>query len=221
VRRKTLLPEKIGPLVYKLANTEEEINIARRIHHDGYLRVGYISGATPTGMVEDGYHPYSDYIIAILMNGKSKRKGEVVGVMRIIKNSPLGYPTLNEFEISKRAKDWISSIDPESIIEVGSLFVKPGYSAAKGLYRYAWQYSKIRRDTLWLACIDKTLFEVLKRRYQFYFKRIGREQFYLGSVTVPAMLDCGRQRLLMDSRLFAFYDKPQVPKSMVNILELV
>jgi len=35
------------------------------------------------------------------------------------------------------------------------------------------------------------------------------------------MLDCGRQRLLMDSRLFAFYDKPQVPKSMVNILELV
>ena len=221
MRRKILLPEQIGPLVYKLAETDQEIEIARRLHHDVYLRVGYIEEPVPSGMIEDGYHPYSDYVIAILENGRPKRRGEVVGVMRIIKNSELSYPTLNEFMVLKKVKNWIDSIDQEGIIEVGSLCVKPGYSAAKGLYRYAWQYSKIRRDTLWLACIDKTLFEVLKRRYQFYFKKIGREQFYLGSVTVPAMLDCGRQRLLMDSRLFAFYDKPQVPKSMVNILELV
>lgn len=213
-------PEVIGSLIYKIADTEDEIYLARRLHHDIYLGVGYIKEPTLSGMIEDGYHPYSDYIIAIFIDGKPG-KGEIVGVTRIIKNSPLGYPTLKEFKISKKAGAWMDSVDPYSIIEIGSLCVKPGFSAAKGLYRYAWQYSKIRRDILWLACIDKDLLDILKKRYQFYFEQIGKEKFYLGSITVPAVLDCKRQKALMNPKLFAFYDKPQVPEKMVKILELV
>jgi len=224
--KKEFLPEVIGNILYKKAETEEEIFLARRLHHDGYLRVGYISKPTPTRTIDDGYHKFSDYIIAVYLNGSNEnaRSGEVVGVIRAVKNSPLGFPVLNEFKIYLPFREWLRNVDKNRIIEVGALFTKPGYSVARGLYRAMWQYSKARGDKYWLAAIDKRLFRVFTQRAHFYFDQIGLERLYLGSITIPAVLDCRKQKVLMYQHapeLAAFYDKAKFPSYLEPIIELV
>lgn len=224
--RSCLLPEQIGPFICKIAVSSKEIKLGRKLHHDGYLKVGYISRPSPTGMIEDPYVESSDFIIAILPNddGRGCISGEIVGVVRIIKDSNAGYPLLNEFELYPRSKDRIKKLDFARVVEISSLSVKPGYGAAKALYRYAWQYSKARGDLYWLAAIDRDLFDVFRKRFHFYFDRIGRDKLYLGSITVPAMLDCIKQKELMYKHapgLASFYDKPQIPKKLIPIWELV
>jgi hypothetical protein len=224
---KIFLPEIIGNVLYKKAETAEEILLARRLHHDGYLRVGYISKPTPTGTIDDGYHKFSDHLIAICLNNtnhSAPKRGEIVGVIRAVKYSQLGFPVINEFKLYPEVKKLLEVVDMNYVIEVGALFAKPGYFVAKGLYRAIWQYSKIRGDRYWLAAIDKRLFNIFIKRYHFYFDQIGPEKFYLGSVSVPAILDCRRQKILMYQNapeLAAFYDKAKFPSYLEPIIELV
>ena len=230
MKRKELLSEIIGNVLYKKAETEKEIFLARKLHHDGYLRVGYISEPTPTGTIDDGYHEFSDYLIAIHLNDfnnsnseKGFNSGEIVGVIRAVKYSQLGFSVINEFKLYPEVKKLLEVVDMNYVIEVGALFAKPGYFVAKGLYRAIWQYSKIRGDRYWLAAIDKRLFNIFIKRSHFYFDQIGPEKFYLGSVSVPAILDCRRQKILMYQNapeLAAFYDKAKFPSYLEPIIEL-
>ncbi len=217
-----LILEKIGSSLYKKAETAEEILAAQRLHHDGYLEVGYIDKPTSIGIIEDGYHKFSDYIVAIHIN--DNHKGEVVGVIRAVKYSSLGFPVLNEFRLYKKWEKFLKKLDLNQVIEVGALFTKPGYHVARGLYREIWQYSKMNGYKYWLAAIDERLFKVFTKRLYFYFDKIGKEKFYLGSVSIPAILDCQKQKILMYQHapeLAVFYDKIKFPHEIERIIELV
>lgn len=223
---KKISSEIIGPFLYKQAETEEEIHLARKLHHDGYLEVGYIERSTATGTIEDGYHKFSDYLIAIYINDNQNGsvKGKVVGVIRAVRYSSLDFPVMNEFKFYKKWEKFLREVNLNQVIEVGALFTKPGYYVARGLYRQVWQFSKLNNYKYWLAAIDERLFKVFTKRFCFYFDQIGKKKFYLGSVSVPALLECQKQKKLMYQHapeFAAFYDKFKFPYEIERIIELV
>lgn len=226
--KSTLLPEQIGPVVYKIAQGDRELALAQKLHHDAYLRRGYIDKPHPNNMIIDEYSPHADYIIAIFIkNGDDnddEAVGEVVGTMRMIKNSLVGFPALNEFSVYPEYIEKLSGIGFDHIVELSALSVKEGYNVAKGLYRYAVIRSDHREDTHWLAVLDEKLFIIYRGRFHFYFEPIGEGRFYMGAITRPYIMDRARQKKLM--RRFApelaeFLYADKVDQDISQIMELI
>jgi len=216
-----LKPEQVGSFLYKVAEGNE-IRKAQEFQHDGYLRIGYIDKPNPTRFIEDPYQKYSAYIIALKSENGVIGNGELVGVIRQIHHSSLGFPVINDFKLYPEAKARLESIDPQTIVELGGLYTEPGCNVAKDLYSYAWQRSKLLGHRHWLAAIDLRLFKIFRKRLLFQFNQIGYEKFYLGSITVPAMMDCVFQKQYMWGKaphLATLYDKPLQLEETFNLLQ--
>jgi hypothetical protein len=210
-KQNVIAPEKIGDFLYKVADGDE-IEMARKFHHDCFLRSGFISESSPTQMIEDQYVEKSTYLIALKVKdrGSSQDEAEIVGVIRQIQQSPMGVPTLNNFEIDSKYKKELSCIPDQEIVEIGSLSSHPQHNVGKGLYRFAWQRSKLLKHSIWLAAIDERLYRVFKAKLFFEFVTIGRPDLYQGSITVPAVLDRATQAKEMPLKapeLWNFFDQ--------------
>lgn len=220
-----LLTESCNSILYKIATSKHEIELARRFQHDGYLHVGYIKEPTPTGKIEDDYWQYSDYIMAISLDEQNNHNGsditgDITGVIRLVKNSKNGFPVLNDFDLFPEIKRSIRSLNLDNTVEIGALFAMPGSNVGRGLYRAAWQYSKARSIKHWLAGIDKRVYRIFEKAFYFSFKQIGPEKHYVGSITVPAILDPAAQvkRLYkINPKLGDFYDKPSI-KGQIELI---
>jgi GNAT superfamily N-acetyltransferase len=177
----------LNEIIYKIAETPEEISAAKKLEHDVFKSVGFIDCSEKCFEISYyvRYELGSIFCIA-------KKNGLVIGVLRIIEYTENGYPVLNDFEIFSNFKDFLNHLPKGSIIEIGTVAVRDGYQrlgVARGLFKLAWQYSKEKFHHIWVAAIDERVFELLTRKYHFYFTRIGPPKYYLGSQTVPSLLD--------------------------------
>ena len=206
-----IAPERMGDYVYKVAEGPE-IEMARSFQHDCYLRAKFISESSPTGMIEDEYVENSTYLIAVKFEGTglNQQEPEIVGTIRQIQKTQIGVPTLNCFDIDEQQKQRFSGIPDKEIVEISSLSAHPQNNVGKGLYRFAWQRSKLLKHSIWLAAVDERLYKVFKRKLFFEFRTIGSSGFYQGSITVPAVLDRSIQAKLMPQKapeLWNFFDQ--------------
>lgn len=107
-------------LTFRLAKTQGELEAAYRILHDSYVDMKYMS-PDPTGMRLVKYFalPTTSTLIALW-------KGEVVGTMSIIRQSPFGLPMDKNFDLKAYYnKGW-------QIAEVSSLAIKKEFRQGRG-----------------------------------------------------------------------------------------
>lgn len=178
-------------LIVRLLEDPEDILAARRLQGRRYLDAGFVDRLRSDGTIEDPYLRISDWFGVADAEGRT-----VVGVARLIRHTPFGLPAIDEFDISAAGTQMLESINAERIAEVSALAVARGYGAirggevAKALYRAMYQYSLLEaKYTHWVAAIDSRVKRHLVRSHGFLFEEIGESRMYLGSETVPVLLD--------------------------------
>ena len=168
---------------YKIADSDQEITLAKRLCHDVYLEFGYIEEKQPEGIIPNENDQYSKYIIAL------DESADVVGTVRIC----IGR--------SKTLEDWKGNIYPShrqtvktlelgSAFEVEALAVRKDYRGKKvnwGLYKKAFQLSKKFNLHTAIIGMDVRAYHSLVQ-LGWYVIQIGPAKHYYGSMTIPALL---------------------------------
>jgi N-acyl-L-homoserine lactone synthetase len=129
------------------------------------------------GLESDKYDPYSVHFFAA-------DKHEMVGTIRLILNSPYGFPFVENcgdglfIDISTFPKTHIAEISRYTI----SRYSNYTKGIAFGLFREMYRESKRRGITHWFALMERPLY-VLLRRSGFEFRPIGKKIELRGTVT--------------------------------------
>lgn len=184
------LPDK---LVFKLAETREELEACFRLLHDAYVGAGFMK-PDPSGMRATLYHalPTTSTLLA-------KHGDRVVGTISLIRESTLGFPMQRIFDISD-----IRSTGG-NIAEVSALAIDPRFRSTGGLIlfplmKFMYEYATKMFDTRYLVIAVNPrhipLYESL-----LFFKRLRQNtvahyDFVNGAPAVGACLD------LQDTRPF-------------------
>lgn len=152
-----------------------------------FVAVGYITQNSSQRVREYDVYPASEFIVA-------GHEGQIVGISRIIRSDPSNggyhFPTLNDFpEIEPRYRSEILSTPPEQLFEFGTIGIRPrfrGRAILQQMINHFVTQAVEQGGELCLASIDEDVFKLL-RRVGYPAKAIGNAQFYMGSVTIPAI----------------------------------
>lgn len=122
-------------IIFKLAETKEELEQAFRVLHDAYVSQGYMD-PHPSGLRVTKYHALPTTAVLI---AKDTRINEVVGTVSIVRNTPLGLPLDAVFPLEDLKQQY------RHLAEVSSLAVKKEYRSDPAellwpLLRYFYKY---------------------------------------------------------------------------------
>ena len=190
-----LTPEELPDgFMVKPAQTLEEIEGAKDVEYETFLGQGYI-GTNAHNRVQEYkiLDPCSDFYVVKAPNG-----GVVAEIRRVKFNPSIGFLTTKEFEVEPYWKQIINRTieeSPEQIEEMVSIGVLDQYRAVGrfafilSAFRLSWQDSVKKGVKYWIYTGDKTAFRLLKQIFHFPMVQIGPVKYYLGSDTVPGVLD--------------------------------
>lgn len=166
-------------IMYKIVDKNNEIQ-ARRFLSKRYGEVEFITESESKLPYEDEYVKYSRYFVA-------ERGGEIIGVIRVVGNSEVGLPVLNDSKIYKKDMDGLKKAGLDKIAEIGNLAAIPGQNIAKGLYKIVIKYC-LKNKLVTVARIDDGLLRSLLKKYPIlrpFVHQIGENVPYPGSICVP------------------------------------
>lgn len=152
---------------------------AIKLHRARYSEVGFLG--------EDEQDPYelnSLYIIA-----QNHDVNKTVGVTRLIFKPLLELPTIENFSIYDLELKKLQKLEKNCFAEVSAFTKMPQHEVGMDIIRTVFQYSLQHGITHWICCIDERVYKYLNRVFGPVFKVIGEPQVYLGSVTIPCVLD--------------------------------
>lgn len=182
---------------YDFCVAEQELRQkAIRFHHRRYEEVGFYRKGE-----EDLYESASIYFAAL-----HRTTRDVVGVTRLIISRLDDLPTIKYFEIKRSEKEKLGRYDERQLAEISAFTKMPAHDVGMGLIRTALQYSLDHGFTHWVCCIDERVYNYMHRMFKFPFYIIGTPQVYLGSTTIPCVLNL--QDCLDNLKLYrmALYD---------------
>jgi len=179
-----------------MADTDELVDAAKKLHAETYLRRGYIEPKhiDKTGVINRKYDPHQDHSTYFVVRNRE----EVVATARQIRvNGDAGhasFPTMAKINIYKTVKAALEGINPIFVVEISGLAKSQGTQpmAVLMLYRTMWQYSLRHEHRIWLASIDEGAYSRLKFLFGDALVRIGNSTFYMGSIVIPVMLEVDR-----------------------------
>lgn len=194
------LPEGV---IVRLAQSPAEVTGALECEYLTFWEAGYIESNPAQEVME--YSPFnsaSSFFVII-------DTGSVVGALRRIPVTPeLGLKTLNDFEVGPNWREVLEtalSQDPNSVEEIGTVGVLKeyrqigGHAFASSLYRASWQDSVRRGVGYWVCSVDERLYHMVERVYRFNIAPIGPKVYYMGSMTVPAVIPILELRSLWEN----------------------
>lgn len=162
-----------GPAFNKVR--EEAITL----HRMRYEEVGFFKKGE-----KDPYEKDSLYFV-----GQETTLNQVVGVSRLIFKPMEQLPTLKSFEIYDIDYTKLLKLEIHRYAEMSAFTKLPKHEIGVHLIRTLLQYSKQNGITHWVACIDERVYRYLNRIFSAIFKEIGVPKVYLGSKTVPCVVD--------------------------------
>ena len=152
---------------------------AIHLHRKRYSEVGFLN--------EDELDPYeSDSLYFVAQDDE---KDHIVGVTRLIFKPVLELPTLEHFTIYDLELKRLQKLPKDSYAEVSAFTKMPQHEVGMDIIRTVFQYSLQNDITHWICCIDERVYKYLNRVFGPVFKLIGEPKVYLGSVTIPCILD--------------------------------
>jgi N-acyl-L-homoserine lactone synthetase len=180
---------------YHLA-TNELREKAIELHHNRYLEVGFFTKGE-----EDPFQKDSIYFAAIY-----KEENKVVGVNRLILKPMNELPTLKEFSIYDIEKRKLKNLEPYRYAEMSALTKVPQHDCTLGMLRTTLQYSLESGITHWFCSLDERVYRYMIRMFNFPFKMIGEPKVYLGSNTIPCILDLNETGIVLQETKIKLYE---------------
>lgn len=174
----------LSPFIFKMAETEEELTAMYSFRYKIFCEQrGYLDALDGQSLESDDYDRNSVHFIAI------NEKGEIVGTIRLIKNSRIGLPVEKYFGIDLRDR----TTDVSSCVEISRLSVLSSKNSinnpiAFGLYKACYDYCTEHRLLNWYAILDKKI-NRLFNYYGYTFKQIGETRECLGDSTAPFLMN--------------------------------
>lgn len=167
--------------VYNVARGSSR-EMAVNLHHQRYEEVGYFNKNEG-----DPYEKNSEYFVA-----QTDKINQVVGVTRLILDTPQNLPTIKYFNIYDIELARLKLIDPTRIAEISAFTKMQAHDVGMGLIKSVIAYSYEHGLTHWVCCIDERVYNYMMRMFKFPFKIIGEPRVYLGSTSIPCLLDIGQ-----------------------------
>lgn len=147
--------------------------------------------------LEEEYEPYlgqSDFLLA------TSRDFGPVGSVRCIVDGPAGFKTLNDIRVGRltanpEGQSLVGSVPPEKMLEIGTLAVPAAFRSrdngrvAAQLYGAIFGYMKPRELTHVIASFDGEYWGNFKGIFGDTVTAIGPPVDYMGSPTVPALMN--------------------------------
>ncbi|MFB1051277.1 hypothetical protein [Paraliobacillus sp. JSM ZJ581] len=149
------------------------------LHHQRYKEVGFFERNQ-----KDPYEGCSTYFVAQTMDSK-----EIVGVTRLIFLNVNDLPTIKHFDLFEDELLKLSHMDDHKYAEISAFTKMPKHDVGLGLIKTVLKYSLNKDITYWVCCIDERVYNYMHRMFKFPFKIIGEPNVYLGSKTIPCLLN--------------------------------
>ncbi|UJF34623.1 N-acyl amino acid synthase FeeM domain-containing protein [Paenibacillus hexagrammi] len=149
------------------------------LHHLRYREVGFFKEDE-----EDPYEVDSIYFVA-----EAAKESKIVGVTRLILTQLDELPTMKYFSLFDLEKAKLKNLDRLRYAEISAFTKLPEHDVGMGLIRTVLQYSKVTGVTHWICCIDERVYKYMHRMFKFPFKVVGAPKIYLGSTSIPCVLN--------------------------------
>jgi len=167
-------------------NGDEE---AMRLEYDIYLREGYIEPNDEHVVLENRNYPNFVHFVA-------RVDGKAIGALRLVtdaspRHGVFRLSSFRHFPIRQWATDLLHAADQRRVVEVGTMVIDPEYRGGNTyaqLFQKAFEYAVLSRVHYALATIDEGFYHRLLKR-GLPFREMGETRYYMGSYTVPAMID--------------------------------
>lgn len=176
-------------ITFSIADKEAMIHAAKRLCHDVYFEAGYIKRPFANGVIPHDHDEDSIYIIA------STPSDQIIGTIRMT----IGYcKTLEAWKgnLFPESEQMIASImNQGAAYEVGALAVRKDYRRSKvswGLYKSALLSSLAHELEYAIVGLDERALRALEL-LGWHVIRIGKPKKYLGSITVPGIIQVSQQ----------------------------
>ncbi|MFC1687446.1 GNAT family N-acyltransferase [Patescibacteria group bacterium] len=132
------------------AESDDMIKKVYKLRYEIYCNeVKLLNGEECNDRVESDEFDIHSIHLAVL-----DRKNEVVGTVRLIKNSILGLPTINEFKLSER----LEKVNKEKTLEISRFMVKKNFRKTMlmvDMCKAVYQYTKQNDYHYMLGCAEK------------------------------------------------------------------
>lgn len=188
---------------YRVA-TNELREEAIRFHTERYLEVGFFQKGE-----HDPYERDSIYFTAV--DEESQR---VVGVSRLISKPMMQLPALKEFQIYDIQKAQLKQIGNKRYAEMSALTKLPKHDCTLGVLKACLQYSLDTNTQYWFCSLDERVYKYMCRMFQFPFKQIGEPRVYLGSTSIPCVLDIIETRQVLKEKKYKLYEYFYIPEAL-------
>jgi len=185
-------------IVFQTAENSFQIQEAKKLRHDVYLEMGYITQPFFDGIIPDERDEHSTYIVA-LMGGQ-----ELVGTVRSYPG-----PSFETLEVWKEnffpnpeISELIEEVCKRKSVEIGALAVKKtarGRRISWGLYKALYLLFLMEKVNYCIAAIDLRAFKLLQW-LGWSIIEIGPAKYFMGSLTVPIVMP-------MKEHLLSIYQK--------------
>ncbi|MFO8069969.1 MAG: hypothetical protein R6U02_08390 [Alkalibacterium sp.] len=169
---------------------------AIELHHQRYKEVGFFKQNE-----NDLYKDYSTYFVVQNANLK-----EVVGVTRLIFMSLDDLPTMKHFNIFDIEKMKLAGLENNKYAEISAFTKMPKHDVGLGLMRTVLSYSLNNGLTHWVCCIDERVYRYMQRIFKFPFEVIGEPNVYLGSKTIPCVMNLSECLITLKEKRPTLYD---------------
>ncbi len=166
------------------------------LHHQRYQDVGFHKQDE-----DDPYINYSTYFVV-----QTPDMEEVVGVTRLIFMSLNDLPTMKHFTIFDIEKMKLAGIEKNKYAEISAFTKMPKHDVGLGLIKTVLNYSLTNGLTHWVCCIDERVYRYMHRIFKFPFEVIGEPNIYLGSKTIPCILNLSECLATLKEKRRTLYD---------------
>lgn len=174
---------------------EMEKKEAVELHHKRYEEVGFFRKNEA-----DPYEKKSTYFVA------RKADGAVTGVTRLIFDKLDQLPTFQHFDIFDLDRARMSQLKPGMFAEVSAFTKQPQHDVGVGLLKAIYQYSLKKNVTHWVCCMDERVYNYMQRMFFASFRVIGESKVYLGSRTIPCVMNLPESAVHVQGRRKQLYD---------------
>jgi N-acyl amino acid synthase FeeM len=177
-----------------LSNLHVEVRSFRdsevdRLEHDVYVRAGYIRPNRQRVVPQNMDFPPHKSLVAI-------SDGVAVGSVRLVvdpapANGLFSLKCFEAFTMHSWAESALSGVVPSEILQVGTMVIDEQYRGGRvlaALFQKALRLSMAWQVRFAVSTVDRRFFDVARRRYT-SMRAMGEAKYYMGSVTVPALLD--------------------------------
>ena len=153
-------------------------------------------GDYPNRKEEDEYDQYSEQIAVF------DDSDNMVGTVRIIKNSPIGFPTEKEFDLK------IDNRKRNQTIEISRIMVEPDFKKTMlfiDVLKAVYTYTKRNNCKYWIGCAEDWFIKNINKLFR-EVKIIGESKFCFNALNYPFFMEVrAAERAVKKSNYLLFY----------------